>query len=72
MLDQPAVIRHATARYPDLPLMLVGHSVGGQIFGLLDDAARVRRVLMIAAQHNYWRLWRPRERYVLWGALGRC
>ena len=66
MLDQPAVIRHATAWQPDVPLMLVGHSVGGQIFGLLDEAPRVRRVLMVAAQHNYWGLWRPQERYVLW------
>ena len=46
--------------------MVVGHSVGGQIFGLLDEAPRVRRVLMVAAQHNYWGLWRPQERYVLW------
>jgi predicted alpha/beta hydrolase len=66
LVDQPAVIRHATTRYPDLPLMLVGHSVGGQIFGLLDDPARVRRVFLVAAQHNYWGLWQPRERYLLW------
>ena len=65
-LDQPAVVRHALAWHPRLPLMVVGHSVGGQILGLLDDPSRVRRTLMVAAQHNYFGLWRPQERYVLW------
>ena len=64
-LDQPAVVAHATTRFPDLPLQLVGHSVGGQIFGLLRDPQRVRRVLMVAAQHNYYRYWRPPERWAL-------
>ena len=64
-LDQPAVVAHATERFPDLPLQLVGHSVGGQIFGLLRDPQRVRRVLMVAAQHNYYRHWRPPERWAL-------
>ena len=65
-LDQPAVVAHAAARYPDAPLLLVGHSVGGQIFGLLRDPERVRRVLMVAAQHNYYGYWRPPERWALW------
>jgi predicted alpha/beta hydrolase len=66
LLDQPAVLAHAAAWQPDVPLMIVGHSVGGQIVGLLDDPSRVQRVLMVAAQHNYWGLWPPKERYVLW------
>ena len=65
-LDQPAVIDHALAWLPNVPLAIIGHSVGGQIFGLLRDPSRVSRVLMVAAQHNYWGLWRPQERYVLW------
>jgi predicted alpha/beta hydrolase len=65
-LDQPAVVAHAQAWYPRLPLVIIGHSVGGQIFGLLPNPERVSRVLLVAAQHNYYRLWRPQERYVLW------
>ena len=64
-LDQPAVIAHAAAWQRGVPLMVVGHSVGGQIFGLLRDPTPVSRVLMVAAQHNYWRLWEPRERWKL-------
>jgi predicted alpha/beta hydrolase len=65
-LDQPAVLAHAAAWQPAVPLMVIGHSVGGQIFGLLRDTTPVKRVLMVAAQHNYWRLWETRERWVLW------
>jgi predicted alpha/beta hydrolase len=65
-LDQPAVVAHAQSWYPRLPLVIIGHSVGGQIFGLLPNPERVSRVMLVAAQHNYYRLWRPQERYVLW------
>jgi predicted alpha/beta hydrolase len=66
-VDQPAVINFAMAWQPTVPLKLVAHSVGGQIFGLLPDPNRVTRVLMVAAQHNYWRLWDAPRRWVLWG-----
>ena len=64
-LDQPAIVAYAMERFPDLPLQLVGHSVGGQIFGLLRDPERVRRVFLVAAQHNYYGYWRPPERWAL-------
>lgn len=65
-LDQPAVVAHTRAWHPGLPLMIVGHSVGGQIVGLLHEPGDVSRVLLVAAQHNYYRRWPARERYVLW------
>src|SRR5215211_1815413 len=65
-VDQPAVLAHASAWQPDVPLFVVGHSIGGQIFGLLRDPNRVHRVLMVAAQHNYWGLWDAPRRWVLW------
>jgi predicted alpha/beta hydrolase len=65
-LDQPAVIAHATLWQPGVPLTVIGHSVGGQIFGLLRDPASISRVLLVAAQHNYYGLWPLKERLVLW------
>jgi predicted alpha/beta hydrolase len=65
-LDQPAVVAHAAAWQPDVPLAVIGHSVGGQIFGLLRDPTPVSLVLLVAAQHNYYGLWPLRERLVLW------
>jgi predicted alpha/beta hydrolase len=65
-LDQPAVLDYARRSEPTAPLMVIGHSVGGQILGLLRDPPRIARVLMVAAQHNYYGLWRMQERVVLW------
>lgn len=65
-LDQSAMLAHAARWQPDVPLFVIGHSVGGQIVGLLPDPSPIRRVLVVAAQHNYWRLWGAPQRYTLW------
>ena len=44
------------ARAPGVPLLWVGHSVGGQLFGVLEDAP-VRAALFVGAQNGHWRLW---------------
>jgi predicted alpha/beta hydrolase len=44
------------ARFPVAPLLWVGHSVGGQLFGVLDEP-RVSGALLVAAQSGHWRHW---------------
>jgi predicted alpha/beta hydrolase len=41
------------------PLLYLGHSVGGQLLGLVTDEVRrpVRAVLLVAAGSGYWRHW---------------
>jgi predicted alpha/beta hydrolase len=53
-LDLASLLDHLP---DDLPLALLGHSVGGQIPGLADNAKRIQALLGIAAQSGYWRLW---------------
>ena len=53
-LDQASLLDQLAS---DLPLALLGHSVGGQIPGLADNAARIQALLGVAAQSGYWRLW---------------
>lgn len=62
----------------DLPLGVLGHSVGGQLPGLADNAGRIQALLGVAAQSGYWRLWpgarQPRlafNWYVLFPLLAR-
>lgn len=57
-LDQASLIDHMP---DDLPLGLLGHSVGGQLPGLADNADQIQALLGVAAQSGYWRLW-PTER----------
>ncbi|NRF72154.1 hypothetical protein HLB44_34735 [Aquincola sp. S2] len=40
-----------------LPLLLIGHSFGGNAIGLVDGVERADALLGIAAQSGEWRLW---------------
>jgi predicted alpha/beta hydrolase len=53
-LDQASLLDHLAS---DLPLALLGHSVGGQLPGLADNVTRIQAMLGVAAQSGYWRLW---------------
>lgn len=66
-LDLPAVEARLADRHPDLPRVFVGHSLGAQLFGLLPDPERYRRMLMVASGSAYWRLWPAPDR---WGLAG--
>jgi predicted alpha/beta hydrolase len=54
-LDYAAAIDHAHAALPDRPLYLLGHSLGAQLPGLLDNQHKVSGLLSIAAGSGYWR-----------------
>ena len=54
------------ARHPALPLQLVAHSVGGQLFGLVSDAPAVGAVF-VGSQSGHWRHWKGLGRLGMWG-----
>ncbi len=55
--DFEAILVRVEEQYPGLPIAVVGHSVGGQILGLLPRPERVHALLGVAAQSGYWKLW---------------
>lgn len=63
--DYEAVIAHAKAQQPGLPLFLLGHSLGAQLPGLLREPQQVDGLLSIAAGSGYWRDNAPRLRRVV-------
>lgn len=56
-LDLDAALGHAERRWLGVPLLAVGHSVGGQLLGLAPAAARLHRVVTVSSQSGYWRHW---------------
>lgn len=54
--DVPAVIDAAASGFPGLPISYIGHSLGGQIFGMVPGNERVDRVLTVACGSGYRRL----------------
>ena len=72
-LDFAGVLEELERMFPGEPIRVVGHSVGGQLLGLADNGARVERLVLVAAQEGYWRLWPRPARYALaalWTAFG--
>ena len=53
--DYEAVIDHAHAAQPDQPLYLLGHSLGGQLPGLIGNQHKVQGMLAVGAGSGYWR-----------------
>lgn len=52
-LDAAAITHHCAARWPDLPLIGLGHSMGGQQFGLQPNVDRFERLVGVCAQSGY-------------------
>ncbi|GGF95391.1 alpha/beta hydrolase [Rhizobium wenxiniae] len=52
--DFDAALRFMTKRAPELPLMVVGHSIGGYLPGLSPEARRIDRMLTMGAQYAWW------------------
>lgn len=46
-------------------LFLIGHSVGGQLLGLIPNNKRITAFLAVAAQSGYWRFWPFPRNYLL-------
>jgi predicted alpha/beta hydrolase len=61
--DVGAVTRWAAERFPGLPLLGVGHSVGGHAIALSDESTRLRAAVLVASHAGASRLIRgTRER----------
>ena len=72
-LDMPAALAALGARCPGLPLVTLGHSVGGQLIGCMPNQARARAHVMIATSTGYWRRQRVPFRYqalIFWKVYG--
>ncbi|KHL10595.1 putative alpha/beta hydrolase [Mumia flava] len=69
--DAAAAGSYALDRAEGLPVTWLGHSLGGQAFGLADHT-RFARLVLVAAGSGHWRYGVGRSRFVapvLWAAL---
>jgi predicted alpha/beta hydrolase len=53
--DYEAAIDHAARALPGQPLYLLGHSLGAQLPGLINNQHKVSGLLSVAAGSGYWR-----------------
>lgn len=65
--DTDAAIEALAAQAGDVPLYIVGHSLGAQLPGLLAQRDRIHGLVSVAAGSGYWRDNAPQlRRYVLY------
>lgn len=55
--DLTGAVDFLRSRYSTLPLLVVAHSVGGQILGFAQNSHQISGLLCISAQHGHWRNW---------------
>jgi predicted alpha/beta hydrolase len=56
-LDLGAAARALRECFAGVPSLWVGHSLGGQLLGLVPDAADVKGALFVGSQSGYWGHW---------------
>jgi predicted alpha/beta hydrolase len=61
--DCAAIIDAVKAQLPEAPLHWVGHSLGGQLLGLIPNRERIDRVITVATGTGYWleNAWRTKS-----------
>jgi predicted alpha/beta hydrolase len=64
-LDCEAALLEAKRRFPDSPVLAVGHSVGGVLFGLAPSNHLLSRVFTMGAQHAYWPDYQASARWLM-------
>ncbi|RAW01271.1 alpha/beta hydrolase family protein [Pseudochryseolinea flava] len=53
--DMDAMISHITTLHPQSRLVIIGHSIGGQIIGMSRMAGYADSLIMVGAQTPYWK-----------------
>jgi predicted alpha/beta hydrolase len=55
--DLNAVLAYVKEKHSGNKLIVIGHSIGGQLIGLAPWSFIIDEIILIAAQTGYWKLW---------------
>lgn len=56
-LDLDAMIAYITSQHRRAKLIYLGHSVGGQLLALTPKSRLLKKIVLVAPQLSYWKLW---------------
>lgn len=66
LYDMPAALDAAAERAQGLPVVTLGHSIGGQLLGLLRNHAKARAHVQVATSVGYWKWEAAPFKYLAW------
>ncbi|REE08542.1 putative alpha/beta hydrolase [Winogradskyella pacifica] len=61
--DQASVISYAKSQNPTHKIIVITHSIGGQILAFNKNIAQVDAIITVASQSGYWKHWNGFERF---------
>lgn len=64
--DLPAALNFMSERAPEAPLVLLGHSIGGQLLGYLPHTEQLSGIVLVATQSGYYGHWSGWRRWQVW------
>ena len=70
--DIESVLKMLKTKHTDIPLLALGHSIGGQLLGITPSNNQLDGVILVAAQMGYWKMWKGVQKYsmaLLWYVL---
>jgi predicted alpha/beta hydrolase len=73
--DYNAALITTKAWQPDVPLIVIGHSLGGQLVGMLPDQHLIDGLITVASGSGYWRdnAWKLKRRvWIMWFFCSTC
>jgi predicted alpha/beta hydrolase len=54
-LDMSSILDWSIKSYPSLEKIVIGHSMGGQLIGLMENNEKIDKVFIIASGTGYWK-----------------
>lgn len=64
--DLEAVIKYTIETHPRHKVILLGHSIGGQLIGLAPSSYMADKIILVAAQSGYWKFWKGVTKIRMW------
>ena len=61
-----AVIKYTIKAFPNHKIILLGHSIGGQLIGLAPSSSLADKIILVAAQSGYWKFWKGVSKIRMW------
>ena len=61
--DQTTIVGYAKTQNPKNKLIVITHSIGGQILAFNKHNSQIDAIITVASQSGYWKLWKGFERF---------
>lgn len=61
--DQASVVNYARTKNPEHKIIVITHSIGGQILAFNKAIDKIDAIITVASQSGYWKLWKGFERF---------